>query len=241
MNQWNAAHLFCFYIQKPSPVFLCFTLRSNRSVTSFNRKNDQSIVANRHLFDIKTEKMRRIPLIIFLVEWNYRTPISIGKKQKYCRHLFDIKTEKMSNMKIKSMQYQLKNSSQIDGAEKHPERDLGESLVLERPKVCKSCQKWWQNASKSINMAARNASKTILEASRQNGERVFEKMVPFWHHLGDFGCNFGPSWAPMGLPKSSILAPSPHKNEKNDVQKTVLKKHWNFIKTWWENMRFWAC
>ena len=38
--------------------------------------------------DIKSEKIRRIPLIIFSVEWHHRTPTSKGKTQKYCKHFF---------------------------------------------------------------------------------------------------------------------------------------------------------
>ena len=50
----GARDLFCFYIQKLSPVFLCFTLRNLRSVISFNWKDDQWNAA--HLFCFYIQK-----------------------------------------------------------------------------------------------------------------------------------------------------------------------------------------
>ena len=58
----------------------------------------------------------------------------------------------------------------------------------------------------------------ISEASRQNGERIFEKMVPFWPHLGDFACHFGPSWAAKGC-QNQIFRHQIQKNNEKYEQK----------------------
>ena len=57
-DQWDAAHLFCFYIEKLFAVFLCFTYQNHHSVTSFNWKNDQWNAA--HLFCFYLNKMRAV-------------------------------------------------------------------------------------------------------------------------------------------------------------------------------------
>ena len=85
-DQWNAAHLFCFYMKKMFTVFPCFTLRNWRSVISFNWKNDQWNCGA--FFLILYQKLSTVFLCFTL--WIWRSVISFNWKndQWNAAHLF---------------------------------------------------------------------------------------------------------------------------------------------------------
>ena len=79
-------------------------------------------------------------------------------------------------------------------------------------------------------MVPRNAPNVILEAGRfqerLEGGTKTRFIDAFWHHLGDFGRHFGPSWAPrgsqnrvlgrQGVPKVAKIASKKRPKEKLD-------------------------
>ena len=66
------------------------------------------------------------------------------------------------------------------------------------PKSIKNDAKIRSNPSKSTNMLPKCPSKAIPKTNRCHGVRVTKFLGAFVCHLGDFGCYFGPSWAPRG-------------------------------------------
>ena len=102
-DQWNAAHLFCFYMKKVSTVFPCFTYRNPGFVIPFNWKNDQRNAA--HLFCFIWKKCLQyfhvLSIVIWVLSFNWKMisgmrrifSVFIGKKSLQYFHASPIEID----------------------------------------------------------------------------------------------------------------------------------------------------
>ena len=85
---------------------------------------------------------------------------------------------------------------------------------------------WYPGGPKSTKMVPRSAAEATLEPWRQTSDCQTIVLDVFWCHLGDFGCDFGPDWAPRGLQNQpcEVIIKAREKGDVSFVPKIFKRK-----------------